>query len=143
MKLPDRIRDQIYIESNTGCWLWMGGINHYGYGRTHLCGKRVYTHRLTYLLTVGPIAEGLELDHLCRTRSCCNPRHLEAVTRKVNLSRGNINQHHNKTHCINGHPFSGHNLIVTPSKRICRTCRNESSRQSRIKRKEYVKNTAS
>lgn len=47
------------------------------------------THRITYLFYVGPIPDGLELDHLCRVRACCNPDHLEAVTRLVNVRRGN------------------------------------------------------
>lgn len=71
-----------------GCWIFTGALNR-GYGRVHgEDGKLHYAHRVMYEAMVGDVPEGLELDHLCRRRACCNPWHLEAVTRRENLLRG-------------------------------------------------------
>jgi hypothetical protein len=61
----------------TDCWIWLGGINTSGYGQ----------HVTVYERYVGPVPEGLELDHLCKNRLCVNPDHLEPVTRSENLRR--------------------------------------------------------
>ena len=60
-----------------------------GYGIVTICGKKYYTHRVAYEELVGPIPDGLVLDHLCRNRRCCNPEHLEPVTDGENTRRGN------------------------------------------------------
>ncbi len=74
--------------TDSGCWLWTGALNG-GYGRIHHSpGRVLYTHRAAYELLVGPVPEGMDLDHLCRNRACCNPDHLEPVTRRENLLRG-------------------------------------------------------
>jgi hypothetical protein len=70
------------------CWQWGGCINKEGYGRVTVNGVSQYAHRVAWLMFVGPVPDGLELDHLCRNRSCVNPDHLEPVTRSVNVSRG-------------------------------------------------------
>lgn len=71
----------------TPCWLWRhaGGV---GYGTARVGGRTVNAHRLAYEAFVGPVPEGLELDHLCRVRRCVNPNHLEPVTRSENMRRG-------------------------------------------------------
>lgn len=71
-----------------GCWLWTGGISSNGYGTWTLGGATNSAHRLLYTLLVGPVPIGLDLDHLCRNRLCVNPSHLEPVTRRENLLRG-------------------------------------------------------
>ncbi len=72
------------------CWLWTGAIMHGGYGQIRLRpGTRTMnTHRFAYELLVGPIPDGLHLDHLCRVPRCCNPLHLEPVTQAENSRRG-------------------------------------------------------
>jgi hypothetical protein len=114
------------VDPESGCWVWLRGTNGVGYGTLRRNGRDHYAHRWFYEKHVGPIPAGLELDHLCRNRLCCNPEHLEAVTRTENLRRGfgpaAINAR--KTHCVNGHPLSGTNLYVDPKgRRQCRTCR--------------------
>ncbi len=84
-------------------------------------------HRVTYETFVGPIPEGLEIDHLCRNRLCCNPVHLEAVTRKENVRRGlACALKPKKTHCSRGHVLNEKNLVIRAyrgrSYRECRIC---------------------
>lgn len=69
------------------CWIWTGHVNENGYGRIGYKRKVTGTHRLAYELLVGPIPEGMEPDHLCRERACCNPAHLEPVTHDENMRR--------------------------------------------------------
>lgn len=76
--------------TSSDCWLWLGGCFKSGYGRISYRGQPAYAHRISYLLHRGQIPEGLELDHLCRIRHCCNPDHLEPVTHRENLMRSPI-----------------------------------------------------
>lgn len=71
------------------CWLWDGCIHPVtGYGQFGAKGTRL-VHRISYQYSVGPIPKGLHLDHLCRVRPCVNPKHLEPVTPRENIARGN------------------------------------------------------
>lgn len=94
----------------TDCWLWQASIRKDGYGRIGVSRSAGVTvaHRVAYELVKGPIPKGLQLDHLCRNRSCINPAHLEAVTQGENLRRG-ISFLGGKTHCPQGHPYDAGN----------------------------------
>lgn len=137
-QLPAKMRGKIRVEYIDGCpvpgpcWVWAAGRTTGGYGVVRLDSKTKYTHRVSHEVFIGPIPAGLQTDHLCRNRACCNPTHLEAVTPRVNVLRGAIAQ---KTHCANGHPLSGDNLVWSKGDRHrhrrCRTCFNESHRESR------------
>lgn len=71
-----------------GCWVWTAKGTPAGYGQFRVDGVDVYAHRFSYELHVGPIPDGLQIDHLCRVTSCVNPAHLEPVTGAENLRRG-------------------------------------------------------
>jgi hypothetical protein len=118
-----------------GCWLWTGYLTPDGYGRFQLDRSSRVAHRVGYEIYVGPISEGLELDHLCRVRHCVNPEHLEAVTHDENLRRGEIGTYNAvKTHCKRGHALTGGNLYPKDGRRHCRACRTLASRRARAKR---------
>lgn len=89
------------VHKTETCWLWTRGTNRAGYGRLSIKGKPTFAYRLAYELFIGPIPEGLQLDHLCHSsdldcvggpscphRRCVNPHHLEPVTSQENTRRG-------------------------------------------------------
>lgn len=123
-----RLPERFWSKATPGedCWLWTGCLGGHGYGTLWMNGATRYAHRLIYEALVGPIPEGLELDHLCRVRHCVNPAHLEPVTHKVNQLRGTspMADSARKTHCLRGHPLSGPNLYLRPDGkgRQCRAC---------------------
>lgn len=130
------------LEQPDGCWKWLGNMNlGLGYGMVQHPQRRrnVPAHRWAYELFVGPIPDGLHVDHLCRNRRCVNPLHLEAVTQRENTLRGMgiaaINAR--KTHCPKGHEYTPENTYLQgPLKRnrVCKTCVRERQRESARRR---------
>lgn len=120
------------IDSGEGCWIWRGQVRSDGYGQIGAGGrggKSLRPHRVAYELVVGPIPDGLTLDHLCCNTICCNPQHLEPVTSEENNRRATAR----RTQCRRGHAFVPENTIVRPKGRECRTCRNEGKRRARLR----------
>lgn len=83
----ERFARKLSIDTH-GCHLWTGGTDPTGYGRFYLDGRMAYAHRVAVELHQGPIPAGMVVDHLCRVRNCVNPEHLEVVTQRENLLRG-------------------------------------------------------
>lgn len=125
--LAQRFAEKVKLGAQAkDCWEWTARRDTGGYGVLKSGRKNRRAHRISYEMFVGPIPEGLQLDHLCRVRHCVNPEHLEPVTLRVNSLRSNGVSAANakKTHCKRGHPFSGENLLVTKKgTRQCRACR--------------------
>jgi len=137
-KLPEPFRNKIWI-TPSNCWHWVGAQNGDGYGCFQGWNK---AHRLSYTWLVAPIPPGLQIDHICRNKLCCNPAHLEAVTTKENVLRGVgiTAQNARKTHCSKGHPLLGENLIIESRGRGCRECGRNYSRNYQRRRRESIKN---
>lgn len=121
-------------EPNSGCWLWTGNVHGGGYGAIWHKGRIQQAHRVSYEMLRGPIGS-LYIDHLCRTPSCVNPDHMEAVPPRINVLRGvgATAVNHRKTHCSKGHSLSDpanvmYERLKKPNKlyiiRRCRTCKN-------------------
>jgi hypothetical protein len=110
------------VQKTETCWLWTGAISSTGYGRLNL----YYAHRIAFELHIGPIPEGMTIDHLCRVRTCVNPAHLEAVTLAENIRRSDSPsaQRARWTHCPRGHEFTPENTYLRPDGhgRQCRAC---------------------
>ena len=140
MTLRDRF-DEKWTKVDSGCWEWQAYRDDQGYGTIKREGKTCRAHRVGYELYVGPIPDGLVIDHRCRNTSCVNPRHLEPVTNRVNLLRGNTLQAKNaaKTRCVNGHPFTESNTGRSKTQRYCKACKRERTAQWR-KRKDMEAN---
>jgi hypothetical protein len=120
------------------CLVWTGKLPKDGYPRIrHLIWPKApqLVHRVAYAMATGHPLTDLPsiptLDHLCRTPACSAAAHLEPVTRRENVIRGNPNQNEVKARCESGHPFSEENTYVRPNgNRQCRTCKRRADRES-------------
>lgn len=117
--------------TDNGCWIWTGAMQSNGYGTAVVGYKQTTAHRHIYQATFGGLSKDLQLDHLCRNRACVNPNHLEPVSQRENILRGNgvaaINS--KKTVCKNGHQYNEHNTYQRirngRPERDCKVCRTE------------------
>lgn len=119
-----RLWAKVATDAN-GCWIWTAAINHNGYGL--FLGPRDQgmpafnaAHRWAFVAAVGPIPEGMTLDHLCYVRACVNPAHLEPVTIEENIRRATSR----RTGCKRGHAYTPENTYVgSDGYRKCRRCK--------------------
>lgn len=115
MSEVERLTRYVWKNDVTGCWVWRGATSDEGYGKANRPAGdgwvSVMAHRYMYELLRGPIADGLEMDHLCLLPRCVNPDHLEPVTPAENQRRKNALW----MVCRNGHPRTPENTYVRPS----------------------------
>ena len=125
--IQDRFMRHVQMVPESTCWYWMGSIGNNGYGRFMLGVKKLAgAHRVAYELFKGKIPTGLTIDHLCRERSCVNPKHLEAVSARDNIMRADdclATRNSRKTHCSRGHEYTPENTRMSNGKRYCEACR--------------------
>ena len=121
-----RVRERFWSRvfyAPDGCWLWMAATDKKGYGYFYAAGKLVRPHRWV----IGPVPEGMQVDHICNVPGCVRPEHLRIVTPRENLlaehSLTTTRQLALRTHCPRGHELSGNNLVPTVAKRGHRSCR--------------------
>jgi len=121
------------VNKTSGCWFWTGALTWNGYGRFHNPAlktnrKQTRAYIFAWELQYGPKKKDMDLDHLCKVRHCCNPDHLEMVTRHVNLLRGEKCQ---RTHCPQGHAYTPENTFIPKGRtdRNCRTCKRHRDRK--------------
>lgn len=123
--VQERFWAKVVRDPETDCWLWLAATSN-GYGRfTAHDHRQEQAHRLAYEMLVGPIPDGLQIDHLCRVRNCVNPAHMEPVSARVNTLRGvgATARKARQTHCVHGHPLDSMTTLRDGSvHRICLTC---------------------
>lgn len=141
MPLPIEERFMSHVEKDdSGCWLWQAFIGPTGYGDFWANNKMQRAHRWSYSNWNGSLIKGLTIDHLCRVRNCVNPEHLEQVTIKENVLRGEsfVAKNAAKTHCHKGHEFKEDNIYLYRGRRMCKTCRKKNQRQTVFNREQFL-----
>lgn len=133
---------KVKVNVKTGCWIHSGSPSQL-YPTVYVDGKQVLAHRAMYEIDIGPVPEGLVLDHVadrgCVSKRCCNPAHLEPVTLAENFKRGRDNSPNcaSPGHCKAGHAYTPETTYVHKGVRLCRLCRNKRNASYRAqKRKE-------
>lgn len=120
-KLRERMAAKIAVDEH-GCWIWQGSLSAGGYGTVRVGPSSAQAHRITAEMFLPPWDPALDVDHLCRVRSCCNPLHVEPVEHKTNVQRSIGNGNAAKTHCAQGHEFSEGNTYRPPLQPTARQC---------------------
>lgn len=128
MTYIERFLKKLTIDPETKCWIWHGAKTgtHGQYGGFHYDGRMQQSHRAIWQMKIGPIPEGLTIDHVvCKNTLCQNVEHMELVTRGVNSLRGTgaAGENSRKTHCPRGHEYNEENTRITPQGfRACKQC---------------------
>jgi hypothetical protein len=155
---PEAERFWAKVDKSGDCWIWIGAKTRGGYGSFHGSDGERLAHRWAYRALVGPIPEGLHIDHLCRVRACVNPAHLEAVTQQENNARADIRpfltaareaaQQENarrremalaRSHCAHGHEWTAANTRWSKKgTRVCRACAAIATREYLARKAEAV-----
>lgn len=134
-----RFSASVAVDHAGDCHVWTKYRDKHGYGRFWDGSRMTRAHVFAWVKMHGPVPAGLELDHLCRNRACCNPAHLDAVTHRVNMLRGGGCGSENaaKTHCSRGHLFSAENTYIRPGDagRGCRACGTEAAKRYKARKR--------
>lgn len=134
----DKFLDRIVTDGE--CIIFTGTKSPQGYGSFQSANRvRMQAHRISYQVFVGPLIDGLVIDHICRNRLCVRPDHLRQVTHQVNILAGvgATAVHAKKTHCVNGHEYTTENTHRTRHGRACKICRKEKKRVWDINNREH------
>ena len=130
-EIEARFWKHVSPEPNSGCWLWTASEDGRGYGQFAPFGWRglhkqgsIKAYKFAYLFYRGSVPDGKELDHVCRNRLCVNPDHLEPVSHRENVLRGDSPsaRQARQTHCKRGHEFTAENTWSGDEHRRCKTC---------------------
>lgn len=116
------------LDEAFGCWLWTGKLDKDGYGQVWRGRRPSYAHRVVYEQEVGPIADGLVLDHACRRRNCVAPHHLEPITQAQNEVRKSWRHRAIRSTCKAGHNLATNRIVTPEGGVVCRTCNHEARR---------------
>lgn len=137
MNAVDRFWSHVDKAHQTGCWPWKLSVNvRSGYGQVGAKGlpfpkakRMALAHRVAYVLGVGELIDGMEIDHRCNVRRCCNPHHLKQVTKTENMARTTFLSLENprnrlglRTHCVKGHEYPADPGRDKTGARVCRVC---------------------
>lgn len=137
MNLLEKFLARVRVDALSGCHVWTGGLTDKGYGLFYVGGRRyVRAHRWIWERTRGPIPSHLEPDHTCRNRRCVNVEHMELVTHRVNVRRGEAPAAVNarRTLCLHGHPLDG--VRADGETRFCKVCARVSKRSYKQRQRQ-------
>jgi hypothetical protein len=113
----------VEVDPVFGCWLWLGRKDKRDGRPLVWRGKSpMGAHRVVYEAEVGPVAVGMELDHVCRRPTCVYPAHLEPVSRQENERRKGYVYRMRRLSCRYGHPMAIHAMMTPEGGRLCRAC---------------------
>lgn len=136
--LRERLISRLVFDHDSGCLLWTGSKDRYGYGQIRANGTMRKVHKVMWEMFEEPVPDGLHLDHVaargCHNKHCASIAHLEPVTQRVNLLRGAtlVAANAAKTHCDSDHEFDLINTYISPGgSRQCRTCHRDNERERR------------
>jgi hypothetical protein len=127
-----------YVNKTDDCWLWTGATSH-GYGNFYLPREgrtttQIQAHVFAYQTLRGPVPEGLVIDHLCRTKRCVRPDHLDPVTQQLNVIRGDVARVLRENTCRHGHEYTPENTHINrKGAKVCRICMRASQARYRAK----------
>ena len=134
LPLDLRVRRSVAVDPETGCWLWQLHVDRDGYGVIKVKGMPRAAHRISFEAFKGAIPDGMQVDHVCRNRSCVNPEHLRAVDSRTNTfapgSEATAAVNSAKVRCPRGHEYAWYQ-----GRRVCRPCRAEASARWRARQK--------
>ncbi len=135
-----RFVEKIEHRPDSDCFWWTGCVDSGGYGRFRAAGRQ-RAHQFAFFVAYGHPPEGMQIDHICRNRSCVNPLHLRPLTLVENVLCGEGISARNlrKTHCFRDHALAGYNVIRSGGRdgmgRKCRTCQNALNKAYRARKK--------
>lgn len=135
LTVEQRLWANVDVGHPLGCWLWTGFANDGGYGVISVKRSGRYTHRVAFEALRDAIPAGLQLDHLCRNRLCCNPDHLEPVTPRENFRRSESSSMRasRRNRCLRGHDLNRHGYVRLNGKgRVCKRCARIRERRDRM-----------